>query len=37
MELRWEWAGARREVAERQRQAVAEGQARLWANLREGP
>jgi hypothetical protein len=37
--LRWEWARAQREVAERQRQlqAVAEGQARLRANLREVP
>jgi hypothetical protein len=35
-ELRWEWARAQREVAERQRQlqAVAEGQGWLRANLR---
>jgi hypothetical protein len=38
-ELRREWAGARREAGERQRQlqAVAEDQARLRANLREVP
>jgi hypothetical protein len=37
--LRWEWARTQREIAEQQRQlqAVAEGQARLRANLREVP
>jgi hypothetical protein len=36
LELRWKWARARHEASERQRQlrAVAEGQARLRANLR---
>ena len=38
-ELRWEWARARREAGEQQRQlqAVAEDQARLRAKLREVP
>jgi hypothetical protein len=37
--LRWEWAGAQREVGERQRQlrAVAGDQSRLRADLREVP
>jgi hypothetical protein len=39
MELRWEWARAQREATEQQRQlqAVAEGQGRLRADLREVP
>ena len=38
-ELRWEWARARREAGEQQRQlqAVTEDQGRLRANLREVP
>jgi hypothetical protein len=38
-ELRWDWARTQREVGELQRQlqAVAEGQGRLRANLREVP
>ena len=37
--LRWEWDKAQREIGELQRrlQAVAEGQGRLRANLREVP